>query len=602
MSKNVLAILVPIAIVALCGLVYWPVHMADFVWDDQVCMHDAAWLRNGEIWKHFVSTGFCGWKNYFRPFTVAMFAAELRIFDVDPRAMHLVSLGLHLANTILVGLLAKVLAGNKGNPIKSNALAGVAMAFYGLHPALIEPVVWISCLADLILTFLVLLGLLANAGINRPAPRAIGVCACFFLAACTKEAAITFPVLVLLFDWISLDRAPIQEGIPRQLRTILRRQWPVYAAMLGAGIAYLALRYEALGYLLKNLDESAPLSLLGRSQRVADTLLTYWRIFVWPMTDLAPTHLVDSTQFIAFSTTHLLADLIAGVILLAGIYGTYKRNPFGYAICAVNITLFPVLHILSAHFDASLYHERYLMLGLALALSLLPRMISVIELPAATSRTVGIGGAVLGLLWLSVAVMNIRVTVPLWSNNIRLWQWDLAKNPQSPMAKTNLLALYIDHNDHVHAHELADRLLAEERVCVLCLINVAALADQEEDVVRARKALELARIAMGARTETYVLRSFLLARGKMHELEHELEQAADDYHDAMDLDPLDPKAHMVFALFLASQGKVEAARAALDQALALWPPDVREGHRREFERTLAAGVKATGPVPVPSQP
>src|SRR5258706_7007054 len=104
MSKSFSELLLAAAIVALTGLAYWPVHVADFVWDDQICMHDAAWLRYGEIWKQLASTGFCGWQNYFRPFTVAMFAAELRVFNVDPGAMHLVALGLHLTNTLLVGL------------------------------------------------------------------------------------------------------------------------------------------------------------------------------------------------------------------------------------------------------------------------------------------------------------------------------------------------------------------------------------------------------------------------------------------------------------------------------------------------------------------
>jgi len=602
MSKNVSALLLAVAVVGLIALVYWPVHMADFVWDDQVCMHDAAWLRDGDIWKQILSTGFCGWKNYFRPFTVAMFAVELRVFDVDPGAMHLVSLGLHLVNAVLVGFIAKMLARNHADPIKSNVLACVAMAFYGLHPALIEPVAWISCQADLILIFFVMLGVLANAGIQRTTLRAPGVSACFFLAACTKEAAITFPLLVLLFDWILLDHTSIQAGIPQQVRTLLRRQWPVYSALLGTGVAYLLLRYSALGYLVSDAGDVPSLPLPAKLQRVAYTLLTYWRILVWPMAGLAPTHLVDSVRFTAFSAAQLLTDVAAGMIVFAGLYGTFKRNPFGYAVCAINIALFPVLRILNAHFDPSLYHERYLMLGLALAAALLPRMISAIELPMGTSRrVVNIGGAALGLLWLGVAIMNIRVTVPLWSNSIRLWQWDLTKNPQSQIAKTNLLGLYIDYHDYAHARELADRVLAEDTACILCLINVAVLAEHDGEAVRATMALNLAQTAMGSSTQLYVLRSFLLARGKLRELEHNFEQAASDYRDAIAMEPLDPKAHMAFALFLAHQGKVEEARTAGSEALALWPADVRDGHRRELERALDIAESSKRPPPPSSR-
>jgi len=596
MNNKLGALLTAASVVGLIGLIYWPVHLADFVWDDQVCMHDAAWLRHGEVWRQFMAADFCGWKNYFRPVIVAMFATELRLFDVTPGPMHLISLGFHLANTLLVGLLAITLSTVRRR--QTIIIAGGAMTFYGLHPALIEPVAWISCRADLVVTFIVLLGLLANARIQRVLLRAFVVAVCFFVAASAKESAVTFPVLLLLFDWIGMEPAQSERGFFEQVRVLVQRQWPVYAATLCAGIAYLAMRYDALGFLL-NDTTSIPLPLAPRLQSVAYILLTYWRILAWPMTGLAPTHDVDPQRFETFNTAIASIDLAALAIVLAGLYGTFKRNPFGYAILAVNVALFPVLHILPVHFDPSLYHERYLMLGLALAMALVPRMAAAISLPAEKLRTASIGGAALGLLWLSAAVINIRVTLPLWSNSIRLWQWDLQKNPQSSIAKTNLLALYIDHEDRVHAHELADQLLAEEDTCSLCLINVAVLAMDEGDLKRAEMALNRARAAMGNQIIPYVWQSFVMNKGRLRELEHDPVEAAKDYQEAITMDPLDPKLRMALALFLARQGNVAEARAAMDETLPLWPPDMRAIRQREFERTLAA---ATQSAPAQHQP
>ena len=59
---------------------------------------------------------------------------------------------------------------------------------------------------------------------------------------------------------------------------------------------------------------------------------------------------------------------------------------------------------------------------------------------------------------------------------------------------------------------------------------------------------------------------------------------------------------MGFALFLAHKGKVAEARAAMDETLPLWSPDVREARRQEFERTLAAAMKSTPLAPVQHQP
>ncbi len=86
------------------------VKAADFVWDDEICLHTAASLRHGDSWMQFLSADFCDWRNYFRPLVVAMYTAELRIFNVAPGPMHLVSLGVHLINTLLVGLLAQALS------------------------------------------------------------------------------------------------------------------------------------------------------------------------------------------------------------------------------------------------------------------------------------------------------------------------------------------------------------------------------------------------------------------------------------------------------------------------------------------------------------
>jgi hypothetical protein len=230
------------------------------------------------------------------------------------------------------------------------------------------------------------------------------------------------------------------------------------------------------------------------------------------------------------------------------------------------------------------------MLGLALSLALLPVMAYRASSMLKQARAVAVALSVVSLIWLGIALINIRITVPLWSNNTRLWQWDLMLNPRSQMAMANLLAQYIDTRDSVHAHELADRILAEEQDCTLCLTNVAALAERDKDVPRAKRAVELAQTAMGQVTESYVLRSFLLVRAKLRELEHDLEGAAADFDDAIALDPIDPKGRMAYSLFLARQGKEHEARVALAETLPLWAPDVREGHRAEFERTLAAAA------------
>ena len=197
MSNTIRAFLTAAVIVALIGFLYWPVHTADFVWDDQICLHTAASLRHGDSWMQFLAGRFLRMAQLFssaRRRHVRSRTAHLRC-RAGP--MHLVSLAVHLLNTLLVGLLARALSPKSDSPLKSDVLTGGAMLLYGLHPALIEPVVWISCRFELVQTTFMLLGLLANARIERLAVRVPAVATCFFLAACTKETAAVFPLLLV---------------------------------------------------------------------------------------------------------------------------------------------------------------------------------------------------------------------------------------------------------------------------------------------------------------------------------------------------------------------------------------------------------------------
>jgi hypothetical protein len=125
-------------LLAFVAWLYWPVLNAGFVWIDKLNFVDSAGLRQGDAWKHLVLHDFNNWTQYFRPLVVALFAIQLRLFDALPGPMHTVSLAMHLANMLMVGLLAKRVCG--ASERNSPWLGLLAMVLYGLHPLLIEPV------------------------------------------------------------------------------------------------------------------------------------------------------------------------------------------------------------------------------------------------------------------------------------------------------------------------------------------------------------------------------------------------------------------------------------------------------------------------------
>lgn len=572
-----------LSILALIAAVYWPVHRAGFVWDDKIAFEDAAWLRHGNDWLMYLLRGMSGWINYFRPLGVAFFTLQVRLFDVSPMPMHLVSLGLHLANTCLLGLLAHKLTPQTGLPARRIAAIGTAMLLYGLHPALVEPVVWISCQYDLIVTLLVLLALYANVSLQRTLARTCVVAGCFFLAACAKESAIALPVLVLIFD--AATAAPADNARHKWTGTIWRRQRFVYVGLLLAGLAYLAARHAALGYLARPF---APESLFtfARFQEVCYTYLMYWRIGVWPMIGGGPLHVVDGHAFAYATGTSIATDIAALTIVATGLVLAWKRRPLGCLILAYSAALLAVLHIVPIAFVESAYHERYAMMALAVALAWLPKVVLDAGFPSHPAALWKSAITVV-VVWLILAIANIRVTLPLWSDELRLWQWALQQDPESVIARDHLLSEYIRRDDREQARALADSLLAQHTSCANCLLNIAFLACADRDVARAALALDRLGRNKALAYDSRLFQGFVLATGQVRELRGDAKGAEQAYRDAIALAPLDPLAHMNLAILLAQEGKITQARQAIAATLPLFAPDQRDARRIEFERALA---------------
>lgn len=585
-AADVLAML---AILAFIALVYLPVGRAEFIWDDKTAFHDEAWLRNGDHWWGFLRRGFSGWINYFRPLVVALFKAQISLFGASPAAMHYVSLGLHLINTLLVGLLAIRFVDRDSDAARARAWVAAAMLLYGLHPALIEPVVWISCQYELTVTLFVLLALHANVSLQRAPARALVTGTCFFLAACAKESAAALPLLLLIHDWYA--SGPATTRSVARIKAIWDRQKFVYLALLLAGAAYLLVRYEALGFLLAPSGNESLWS-FARLQKACYTYLAYWRLCLWPMQGLGPLHVVDMQRFSSISAAALAVDAGAILIALAGCYWFVRRKPIGNLMMSFGAGLIAVLNIVPVAFVESIYHERYLMTALAVACAWLPCSMLAIRPPRSGpfKRTIDVAGLVVVPVWLGLALLNIHLTLPLWADEMSLWQWALRQDPQSVIAKEHLMTEYMARSDYVRARAIADELVAAKAQCPYCMLNAAYLALDDGDLPRAATALDGLKQGNALAFDNRLLHGFILASAEMAELKHDDAGAEDAYRDAITSDPDDPSGYARMALFLARAGRADEARKMEDAALSLYAPDERPKQMAAFERASAAAT------------
>jgi tetratricopeptide (TPR) repeat protein len=203
-------------------------------------------------------------------------------------------------------------------------------------------------------------------------------------------------------------------------------------------------------------------------------------------------------------------------------------------------------------------------------------------------------GKLIAALWLLAAIANIRATVPLWSDEVRLWQWALRQNPGSIVAGENLFSAYLERNNLAVAGPLVEELMASKRACPNCMVNVAQYAIDRGDASLADAALDRAKSALeNVKAPRRLTVMYLVATAGVHRLRHEWIPAEEAYRAAIAVDPLDPNPHMNLAILLAKRGRPDAARQAADAAIALYPPREREARRGEFETALAASARLT---------
>ena len=575
-------ILAGVAILCLVVVLYWPITHAGFVWTDRVGFDDPAWFAYTDNWGKLLTHNFFGWINYFRPLGIVLFALEIKIFGFSAPSMHVVSLTLHLLNTSLVGLLGLHVLRHSPSSGKSGLLCGLCAVVYALHPALIEPAAWISCQFDLAVTFFMLLGLWLNEIVSRTPVRIISVAVCFFLASCSKESAASFPLVLFLFDFVSRNEV----GLSNKLRSIWRSQRYVYVAILFVGIVYLILRHSWLGALLQSPRNESSFS-VQRFQEVCTTYLTYWRIILWPMYELGPLHEFDSARFGIVDVTSVTLDLTALLILAGGAFLSLKRSYVGFIVVAVTLSLLPMLHLVPVAFDESLYHERYAMFAIALAMTFLPAAIyeHLINPVARSTYFFGLG---ITLLWSAAAVANIRVTVPLWSNELTLWRWMQREHPESLIVKDHLLSTYIELGEYKKAAPLADQLVADDAQCPNCLLNAANLALAQNDIPRASAALERLKDSKLIVSQPRTIQGYIVANGRFLELQGRTTEAEEAYRGAVARDSLDAEARIDLALLLARDHRPTEARSEADKALNLYPEEERTSKQRMLERELDA--------------
>ena len=420
-------------VLALTFAVYLPTLRYQFVYDDRGQI-----LENPAIhtW-HSVPTYFTAhvwagvmpdeWVNYYRPLFLLWVRINEAVFGNRAWAWHLTTILTHVLTTLLVYLLAYRLGIGRD-------VALLAALIFGLHPAHIEAVAWISGVNEPLLGIFLISSLLAYvhsrtdaAGASKWKSMSLVLFACALLM---KENALVLPALLLVYEWVF----GVDWGRPLGAKRVLNwcteafgQIWPYFVLV--------ALYVVARIYALKGFTHIA--TPLSTAQLVFTwpALFAFWvRHLIWPA-GLSTYYNFPAVLHPTFRNFVLpaIVDVSVGVAIFAFVR---RSRPAAFFAVWLVLPLIPLLN-LRVFVANDFAHDRHLYLpsvGLAVLLAMALKKVC-----RGKPRWLGVPASlVVAVLVLTAAMGYGTVTESFYfKDNLTFYAYNLTRAPHNPDAESN---------------------------------------------------------------------------------------------------------------------------------------------------------------------
>ena len=139
-----MALLICLGLIAATAAVYWRVSASTFLdYDDSFIFTNNPYVQKGLTWDSIVWGATTCFYEYWHPLMWWSHMLDCQLFGMNSAAHHLVSLGFHVANTLLVFAIFRRMTGKLWR-------SAVLAALFGLHPLHVESVAWLAERKDLL--------------------------------------------------------------------------------------------------------------------------------------------------------------------------------------------------------------------------------------------------------------------------------------------------------------------------------------------------------------------------------------------------------------------------------------------------------------------
>jgi Tfp pilus assembly protein PilF len=456
----------------------------------------------GVAWA-FTSLDAANW----HPLTWLSHMLDCELFGLRPAGHHLVSLGLHVLNAVLLFL---VLSRLTGGLWRSAAVA----ALFALHPLNVESVAWVAERKNVLSTFFWLATIGAYGWYaRRPGPsRYLAVAAGTILALLSKPMAVTLPFVLLLLDFWPLGRVS-RPAVPR----LLLEKLPLFA--LAALVSAITFEAHLRGGSVVAVEAIPP------GARLANAIVSYAAYvgkLVWPARlGVFYPHRESSLPLAGVTVAAAALMLATAGALRAGRRAPYLTVGWLWYLG----TLLPVIGIVQVGTQAMADRYAYVP-AIGLFVAAVWGAAALASGPQAARALAAAAAAAL----LALAVRT-SLQVRVWRDSLTLFRSTIAAVPDSWVAHYNL------GNDLTAAGRTAE-------------------AEAEfRETIRLRPRFARAHNNLG---------DALDAQGRPRE-------AIAAYADAIRINPELAEAHNNLGTALAAMGRLQEGEASLRRAVALQP-------------------------------
>lgn len=424
------AVLIGLFLILSILIIYGQVKDFEFVtYDDSAYITDNPHIKKKltleTIKWAFTSTHHKHW----HPLTWISHILDYRLFGMDPAGHHVISVFIHIANTLLLFWFIKR---TTGDCLKS----GFVAALFALHPLHVEAVAWVADRKDVLCTLFWMLAMVTYAVYaRRPSPIThLLVVLIFVMGLLSKPMVITMPLVFLLLDYWPLrrftfnpgNRVQSDDGRKKAMLNMIGEKAIFLIFIVVSGIITIIVMQKP-GIPAFNVAAWVPTPM-----QLANVPLHYTGYIIQT---IFPFHLAIPVRFISMPPVwKIIASLGALILISYFVFKKARRYPYlpvGWLWYL--ITLLPVVGLIRIGPVLMADHYTYIpLIGLfIIAVWGIPDLLQGWQHHQAALKLLA-GTVIVGMMVLSF------IQVGYWKNSVTLYRHAISVRPNHALAHNNL--------------------------------------------------------------------------------------------------------------------------------------------------------------------